>query len=82
CKRLLDFVHQNSHAKEGIQLGHAGRKGATKPAWEGMDQPVSDDQSWPLLSASAAPYLVNSQTPKAIDRADMDRVLADFIRSA
>lgn len=81
-KRLVDFVHQNSDAKVGIQLGHAGRKGATKPAWEGIDQPVSDDQSWPLLSASAAPYLVNSQTPKAIDRADMDRVLADFVRSA
>jgi anthraniloyl-CoA monooxygenase len=81
-KRLVDFVHQNSDAKVGIQLGHAGRKGATKPAWEGIDQPLSDDQSWPLLSASAAPYLVNSQTPKAIDRADMDRVLADFVRSA
>src|SRR5690606_5273149 len=62
----------------GCQLGHAGRKGSTKLAWEGIDQPL-EEGSWPLLSASALPYLKNSQTPKAMDRADMDRVKADFV---
>lgn len=38
-KRIVDFVHQQTPAKIGIQLGHAGRKGATKLAWEGIDQP-------------------------------------------
>ncbi len=79
-KRLVDFVHTNSAAKVGIQLGHAGRKGATKLAWEGIDQPLPEGD-WPLISASAIPYLKNSQVPKAMDRADMDRVKADFIRS-
>ncbi|WP_047456744.1 bifunctional salicylyl-CoA 5-hydroxylase/oxidoreductase [Rhizobium rhizogenes] len=79
-KRLVDFVHTNSAAKVGIQLGHAGRKGATKVAWEGIDQPVAEGE-WPLISASAIPYLKNSQVPKAMDRADMDRVKADFIRA-
>ena len=36
---------------------------------------------WPLISASALPYLKNSQVPKAMDRADMDRVKADFVRA-
>jgi anthraniloyl-CoA monooxygenase len=77
-KRFVDFVHTNSAAKVGIQLGHAGRKGATKRAWDGIDQPL-EEGGWPLLSASAIPYLKHSVVPKAMDRADMDRVRADFV---
>jgi anthraniloyl-CoA monooxygenase len=80
-KRLVDFVHRNSAAKVGIQLGHAGRKGATKLAWEGIDQPL-ETGGWPLISASDMPYLGNSQMPKAMDAADMTRVVADFARAA
>jgi anthraniloyl-CoA monooxygenase len=79
-KRLVDFVHGNSAARFGIQLGHAGRKGSTKVAWEGMDQPLDRD-NWPLISASAIPYLEESQVPKAMDRDDMARVLQDFVRA-
>jgi anthraniloyl-CoA monooxygenase len=35
--------------------------------------------SWPLISASALPYLKQSSVPKAMDRDDMDRVLNDFV---
>jgi anthraniloyl-CoA monooxygenase len=45
-----------------------------------MDQPL-DSGGWPLISASALPYLPHSPTPRAMDRADMDRVIADFVRS-
>ncbi len=79
-RRLVQFIHGNSAAKVGIQIGHAGRKGATKLAWDGIDQPLQEG-GWPLLSASSLPYLKNSQVPKAMDRADMDRVLADFVRT-
>ena len=80
-KRLADFVHTNSGAKLAIQLGHAGRKGSTKLAWDGIDQPLSEG-SWPLQSASALPYLKNSPVPKAMDRADMDRVRDDHVAAA
>jgi len=76
-RRITDFVHANSRAKIGLQLGHAGRKGSTKVLWEGMDQPLADG-NWPLLAPSALPYKKNCQVPKAMDRADMDAVLADF----
>ncbi len=80
-KRLADFVHANSGAKLGCQLGHAGRKGSTKLAWDGIDQPL-ENGAWPLISASALPYLKTSPVPKAMDRADMDRVKADHVAAA
>ena len=67
--------------KIGLQLGHAGRKGSTRRAWEGIDQPLAEG-NWPLISASALPYLPASQTPRAMTRADMDRVREEFVRAA
>ncbi|MCZ8106766.1 MAG: bifunctional salicylyl-CoA 5-hydroxylase/oxidoreductase [Burkholderiales bacterium] len=80
-KRLVDFVHRNSDCKAGLQLGHAGRKGSTRLGWEGMDQRL-ESGNWPLLSASAIPYLPHSQVPRAMTRDDMDRVKADFVHAA
>ena len=79
-KRVVDFVHANSFAKIGLQLAHAGRKGSTRRLWEGIDEPLPEG-NWPLISASPIPYLPHSQTPKAMDRADMDKVRADFVRA-
>jgi anthraniloyl-CoA monooxygenase len=80
-RRIVSFVHDNSPAKFGMQLGHAGRKGATHVAWEGTDEPLAHG-AWPLISASALPYLANSQRPREMTRADMDRVIAEFVRAA
>jgi len=79
-RRVVDFVHGASTAKIGIQIAHAGRKGATKRMWEGIDQPLPEGQ-WPLIAASPIPYLPHSQTPRAMDREDMDEVKADFVRA-
>lgn len=79
-KRIVDFVHANSSAKMGIQLGHAGRKGSTKLAWDGIDQPL-ESGGWELISASPLPYLPNSQVPREMNREDMARVKADFVRA-
>ncbi|WP_158915585.1 bifunctional salicylyl-CoA 5-hydroxylase/oxidoreductase [Caulobacter sp. S45] len=77
-KRVVDFVHQASAAKICLQLGHAGRKGATRLMWEGMDQPL-ESNAWPLISASPLPYYPHSQPPREMTRADMDAVKADFV---
>jgi anthraniloyl-CoA monooxygenase len=79
--RIVDFVHANSSAKICLQLGHAGRKGATKLMWEGMDRPL-DQGGWDTISASPLPYFPDSQVPRAMDRAAMDRVKQDFVASA
>jgi anthraniloyl-CoA monooxygenase len=80
-KRIVDFVHATTSAKFGLQLGHAGRKGSTRVAWEGIDQPLPEG-NWPLISASAMPYMANGQLPRAMTRADMDEVKADFVAAA
>jgi anthraniloyl-CoA monooxygenase len=80
-KRLVDLIHAVGHAKAGVQLGHAGRKGATRLAWEGIDQPL-ESGGWPLISASPLPYLRHSQVPREMTRADMERVRDDFVAAA
>ncbi|MBK7501485.1 MAG: bifunctional salicylyl-CoA 5-hydroxylase/oxidoreductase [Polaromonas sp.] len=80
-KRITDFVHANSQAKMAIQIGHAGRKGSTMLAWDGIDQPLPAN-SWPLLAPSAIPYLAGvSQLPREMTRADMDEVKAEFVQA-
>ncbi|NRG19339.1 bifunctional salicylyl-CoA 5-hydroxylase/oxidoreductase [Rhizobiales bacterium] len=80
--RIVDFVHENSKAKICLQLGHAGRKGASKLMWEGMDQPLPQDEAWPIISASALPYYPESQVPREMTREDMDRVKGEFVAAA
>ena len=78
-KRIVDFVHGNSQAKMGMQIGHAGRKGSTRLAWDGIDQPL-DSGNWPLIAPSPLPYVAGvSQVPREMTVTDMDRVKADFV---
>ncbi|MEK9643977.1 MAG: bifunctional salicylyl-CoA 5-hydroxylase/oxidoreductase [Alphaproteobacteria bacterium] len=77
-KRIVDFAHERTDAKMAMQIGHAGRKGATKLAWEGIDQPLGEG-AWEIIAASSIPYLKNSQVPREMTREDMDRVKADFV---
>src|SRR5438045_2074424 len=80
-KRIVDFCHAQSGAKLCMQLGHSGRKGSTQLGWERMDYPL-ERGNWPVLSASPIPYYEGvSQVPKEMSRADMDKVVADFVRS-
>jgi anthraniloyl-CoA monooxygenase len=79
---IVGFVHRESDAAIGIQLGHAGPKGSTNAPWQhtGADRPLPEG-NWPLLAASAVPFLPDGAVPRAMDKADMQRVQADFVRS-
>ena len=79
--RIVAFVHGHGEARMCLQLGHAGRKGATRLMWEGMDRPLAEG-GWPIVSASPIPYHPESQVPSALDRAGMDRVRDEFAAAA
>jgi anthraniloyl-CoA monooxygenase len=81
-KRIADWIHSHSDAKFGLQLGHAGAKGSTRVAWDGIDQPLAES-NWPLLSASPQQYLAGvSATSRAMTRTDMDRITGEFVQAA
>ncbi len=79
-KRIVDWVHANSDAKIGMQIGHAGPKGSTNAPWhgDGADRPLPTN-NWPVVAASAQPYLEGGAVPHAMTRADMDRIKSDFV---
>jgi len=81
-QRIVDFVHGQSTALIGLQLGHSGPKGSTQLGWDAIDEPLPDAAAnWPLLSASALPYGPRNQTPAAMTAQDMDRLREAFVAS-
>jgi anthraniloyl-CoA monooxygenase len=77
-RRIVEFVHAQAATKFCMQLGHAGRKGATRLMWEGIDEPLQEG-AWPIISASALPYFPYSAVPREMTRADMEEVIADYV---
>ena len=80
-KRLVDFVHAETDAKIAIQLGHSGPKGSTQLGWEESDAPLAKD-NWEIVGASAVPWSTENQMPRELDRAGMNRIRDEFVRSA
>ncbi|MFG2984899.1 bifunctional salicylyl-CoA 5-hydroxylase/oxidoreductase [Streptomyces sp. NPDC048258] len=82
-QRITDFVHTSAPGTAlGVQLGHSGRKGATRVMWEGMDDPLPEG-GWPLTAASALPYRPGvSAVPRALTAQDMAAVRSDFAAAA
>ncbi|HZO44578.1 MAG TPA: bifunctional salicylyl-CoA 5-hydroxylase/oxidoreductase [Xanthobacteraceae bacterium] len=79
-KRVNDFIHEFSASKVAIQLGHAGRKGSLTRSWEGHQ--TLGEANWEILAPSAIPFADGRQTPRAMNRADMDRVRDAYARAA
>jgi anthraniloyl-CoA monooxygenase len=79
-RRIVDFVHGHTQAKICMQIGHSGRKGSTRVAWEGMDQPLMQG-NWPIVSASPIPYHAASQVPAELREAQMNEIVEQFAES-
>ncbi len=78
--RIAAFIHAETPAKIGIQLGHSGPKGSTRLGWEGMDEPLTDG-NWPVMAPSPVPWSPHHRTPRAMTRADRDLVLGQFVEA-
>ena len=80
-KRITDFIHQYTSTKIGMQLGHSGRKGASKKPCE----TTFSGNSWELLSASAVAFNENLNPevsgPKEMTATDMDLVVSQFVQA-
>ena len=79
--RIVRFVHDETPAKIGLQLGHAGRKGSTQLGWEDPDEPLPDG-NWPLIAPSPLAYGGQNQLPREMTLRDMESVKAQFVAAA
>ena len=68
-------------AAVGLVLGHAGRRGSTRPRSHGLDRPLRGG-NWALLAPSSLPYTERSQPPRKMERGDMDAVRGAFVAAA
>lgn len=78
-KDIVAGVHETP-ARIALQLGHAGRRGATRPRHAGVDRPLPNG-GWPLMAPSPIPYTAVNQVPKQMERTDMDHVRDAFVRA-
>jgi anthraniloyl-CoA monooxygenase len=80
-KRIVDFVHAETDAKIGIQLGHSGPKGSTQLGWEVSDAPLPQG-NWPVIGPSPVPWSPHNQIPQEMTLADIDAVRDEFVHAA
>ncbi len=79
-RALVRGVHDR-RSRIGVVLGHAGRRGSTRPRREGIDRPLAKD-GWPLISASPIPYTPRLPEPRAVDTRRFSEVTQDFVAAA
>jgi anthraniloyl-CoA monooxygenase len=80
-RRVVGFVHGQTGAAIGIQLGHSGRKGSTRLMWEGIDEPLPEG-NWEVCGPSAIPYSPASQVPRELTEADLAEITGQFTAAA
>lgn len=86
-QRVTDFVHTHSKARIALQLCHSGRKGSTRLPWQDDGRGdthslAASDGGWETIAPSAIGYNDRMSVPRAMTRADMDRVRGDFVDAA
>jgi 2,4-dienoyl-CoA reductase-like NADH-dependent reductase (Old Yellow Enzyme family) len=81
-KPVVEACRRFGSAKLGIQLGHAGRKAASKRPWEGrtMQEPV-ESGGWPTVSASAIPLAPDWHVPHALTVDEIAALTQRFVAS-
>lgn len=80
--RVIANARRISHAKFGIQIGHAGRKGSSHKPWDGGLGLKAGEDPWETIAPSAIPFGAEWPAPREITRADMDRIREAFINAA
>jgi 2,4-dienoyl-CoA reductase-like NADH-dependent reductase (Old Yellow Enzyme family) len=76
-KQIVNFIHEQG-AVAGIQLAHAGRKASHASPWKGGKQIRSDNGGWITVAPSAIPFLDNDETPAALGKKGIHKVIDDF----
>jgi len=76
-QRIVNFVHENSESKIGIQLAHAGRKGST---WN--NKQISVEEGWETVAPSSIPYHPSERIPHALTTGEVKEQVQNFKEAA
>jgi 2,4-dienoyl-CoA reductase-like NADH-dependent reductase (Old Yellow Enzyme family) len=76
-RHITSFLHEHG-VYTGTQLAHAGRKASMAAPWEKPRLIPPAEGGWQPVAPSAIPFDEHYATPTALDRAGMDRIVADF----
>ncbi|MEO6983409.1 MAG: NADH:flavin oxidoreductase/NADH oxidase [Edaphobacter sp.] len=77
-QRITTFLHQHG-AYAGAQLAHAGRKASMSVPWAPHRTLPLAEGGWQPVAPSALRYSDDYALPTALDRAGMDKIIADFV---
>lgn len=82
-QRIAAFVREQGSVP-AVQLAHAGRKASMSKPWERPSRTVPPTEGgWEnVVAPSAERFAPDYPLPHAMDRAAMDKVVADFIAAA
>jgi 2,4-dienoyl-CoA reductase-like NADH-dependent reductase (Old Yellow Enzyme family) len=85
-RRVTDFIREQG-AAAAIQLGHAGRKVATRAPWDGFSPLGEADAAagrppWAGLAPSPVPFREGAMMPKEMDRDDIRAVIGYHVDAA
>ena len=80
-RRIVEFVHERTTARIGLQLGHSGRKGSTRLMWEGMDEPLPEG-NWEVVAPSPIAYSGVNQVPHELTTQEMAEIREQFVSAA
>lgn len=82
-KVLIEKVKQLSPMPIAVQLAHAGRKASTDKPWNGRGQLSPEhEQGWQTVSASDISFNEVDVAPDALNKAEIDQIIADFAHAA
>ncbi len=76
--QITEFVKAQG-AVPAIQLAHAGRKASMPKPWAANPKALSaSDGGWQAVAPTSQSFAEGYSAPQALDRAGMDKVIADF----
>lgn len=76
-QKIVEFVHNHSESKIGIQLAHAGRKGST---WNNLQ--ISLEEGWETIAPSSIPYHPSERIPHALSTDEVKELIQNFKEAA
>jgi 2,4-dienoyl-CoA reductase-like NADH-dependent reductase (Old Yellow Enzyme family) len=79
---VVRSIREHSPIRIAVQLSHAGRKGSSQAPWDGGKAIRSDAGGWITVAPSALPYAAEDESPRALDKAGLQRVRDAFVASA